>query len=127
MLGALSVDIPRKGIRLFDEDKRVLSVVASMIAHDVRMRRQALIQRRVLEEENRRLYHQLDDTFRPDNMVGASDRMKAVYQRIQQVAASDTTVMIRGESGTGKELAASRSIIIRTAAINPSSSSTARR
>jgi Nif-specific regulatory protein len=32
--------------------------------------------------------------------------MRAVYQAIHQVAASDTTVLIRGESGTGKELVA---------------------
>jgi Nif-specific regulatory protein len=33
--------------------------------------------------------------------------MRDVYLKIQQVAASDTTVLIRGESGTGKELVAS--------------------
>ena len=33
--------------------------------------------------------------------------MHDVYLKIHQVAASDTTVLIRGESGTGKELAAS--------------------
>jgi Nif-specific regulatory protein len=33
--------------------------------------------------------------------------MRAVYERIHQVAATDTTVLIRGESGTGKELVAS--------------------
>jgi Nif-specific regulatory protein len=32
--------------------------------------------------------------------------MRAVYAAIQQVAQSDTTVLIRGESGTGKELVA---------------------
>jgi Nif-specific regulatory protein len=39
-------------------------------------------------------------------MIGDSDPMRLVYERIRQVAEADTTVLIRGESGTGKELVA---------------------
>ncbi len=39
-------------------------------------------------------------------MIGASDCMKRVYDRIRRVAASDSTIAIYGESGTGKELVA---------------------
>ncbi len=39
-------------------------------------------------------------------MVGRSERMRLVHTAIDQVAASDMTVLIRGESGTGKELIA---------------------
>ncbi|MBD3166084.1 AAA domain-containing protein, partial [bacterium] len=42
-----------------------------------------------------------------ENIIGNSNEMQAVYQRIHQVARSETTVVIRGESGTGKELVAS--------------------
>ncbi len=38
--------------------------------------------------------------------VGRSIQMQKVYQRIQQVAPTNSTVLITGESGTGKELAA---------------------
>jgi DNA-binding NtrC family response regulator len=37
-------------------------------------------------------------------MVGHSPGMQHVYKLIGQVAASETTVLVRGESGTGKEL-----------------------
>jgi Nif-specific regulatory protein len=64
------------------------------------------MERQTLEEENLRLREQLEDRFRPENIIGNSGAMREVYQAIHQVAPSDTTVMIRGESGTGKELAA---------------------
>jgi transcriptional regulator with GAF, ATPase, and Fis domain len=40
------------------------------------------------------------------DMIGQSPRMRDVYQFIERVAPSDSTVLIHGESGTGKELAA---------------------
>jgi len=40
------------------------------------------------------------------NIVGASARMKEVFQFIRRVAPTDSTVLIQGESGTGKELIA---------------------
>ncbi|MHC4501060.1 MAG: sigma-54 interaction domain-containing protein, partial [Planctomycetota bacterium] len=39
-------------------------------------------------------------------MVGSSSTMQQVYRLIEQVADSNTTVLIRGESGTGKDLVA---------------------
>jgi DNA-binding NtrC family response regulator len=39
-------------------------------------------------------------------MLGATPAMRAVFDRIERVAASDLTVLIQGETGTGKELAA---------------------
>jgi Nif-specific regulatory protein len=39
-------------------------------------------------------------------MIGNSTAMRSVYQHIEQVAGSATTVLIRGESGVGKELVA---------------------
>jgi len=41
-----------------------------------------------------------------DNIIGASEKMLKVYEQIEKVARTDTTVLITGESGTGKELLA---------------------
>ena len=106
VIGTISID------RLFDQatspdqDMRVLTIVASMIANDVKARQEVAIRRQDLENENLRLRHELQDRFRPENIIGNSSAMRDVYQQIHQVAGSDTTVLVRGESGTGKELVA---------------------
>jgi len=104
--GALSVDRVFEESAELREDVRLLSIVASMIANDVKSRRLAEAQREVLREENLRLRSELEDRFRPENIIGNSNAMREVYSCIHQVAQSDTTVLIRGESGTGKELVA---------------------
>lgn len=52
-------------------------------------------------EESEQFVEQACDAF-----VGRSKQMQKVYQRILQVAPTNSTVLITGESGTGKELAA---------------------
>ncbi len=59
-----------------------------------------------LIEENRELREELVGKFRFDNIIGASDSLKAVLERVEKVAIRDTSILITGESGTGKELIA---------------------
>jgi Nif-specific regulatory protein len=106
VIGTISVDRPYAEKATLEEEMRILSIVASMIANNMRTRREAAIQRQLLEDENLRLRHELEGKFRPENIIGNSNTMRDVYRQIQQVAKSDTTVLIRGESGTGKELVA---------------------
>ena len=104
-IGALSAERPYSQERSFDEDIRVLSILASLIAHAVRLR-QFAEEEKALLDENQRLQRELADRYRPANIVGNSREMAPVYEMIGQVAGSDATVLIRGESGTGKELIA---------------------
>jgi len=59
-----------------------------------------------LKEENRLLKKQVRDKYRFENIVGNSDEMASVFDLIEKVSESDSTVLITGESGTGKELVA---------------------
>ena len=106
VVGTISVDKPYTEASSLEGDMRFLSIVASMIANDVRSRREEESAVQALEDENTRLRHELETRFRPENIIGNSNTMRDVYAQIHQVAASDTTVVIRGESGTGKELVA---------------------
>jgi len=105
-IGALSVDRLFAEAVSFQEDVRLLSIIASMISKAVQLRQSAMEERRVLLEENIRLQEALKDRFRPANIIGNSKPMRAVYDLIAQVSGSDATVLIHGESGVGKELVA---------------------
>src|SRR5262245_24380977 len=67
--------------------------------------RSALEQRR-LKSENAYLRAQLDNRYRIDGLVGRSRAMRDLFQLLETVAATSSTVLITGETGTGKELAA---------------------
>ena len=106
VIGALSVERIHDGRVRLSSDRRLLSLIANVIAHTVHFHRLAQEKLESLQRENERLQHQIQTSFRPPNMIGNSDAMRSVYRHIEQVASSVTTVLIRGESGVGKELIA---------------------
>jgi DNA-binding NtrC family response regulator len=64
------------------------------------------VEKRSLELEGRRLVEQVERRAAFCDMIGGSNAMQKLYQTIQAVADSNTTVVLRGESGTGKEFIA---------------------
>jgi len=64
------------------------------------------LEKRRLKQENVQLKKELEEKNSFGPLVGKSKMMKAVYNLIEKVAGTDSTVLILGESGTGKELAA---------------------
>jgi DNA-binding NtrC family response regulator len=59
-----------------------------------------------LLRENAALRSRTEHVFRLDEIVGESEKIRAVRQLIQTVAPTDARVLILGESGVGKELVA---------------------
>lgn len=59
-----------------------------------------------LSEEKLYLEEVIDTELGFGEIIGRSDRLKEVMQKIARVASSDATVLLLGETGTGKELAA---------------------
>ena len=58
------------------------------------------------KELNDRIEGLSDKRDRLGGLVGSSPQIRAVYDAVERIAASDGTVLIMGESGTGKELTA---------------------
>lgn len=59
-----------------------------------------------LEAERAYLQDEIKFEYNHENIIGRSDGLKYVLYKVEQIAASDTTVLILGETGTGKELVA---------------------
>jgi PAS domain S-box-containing protein len=59
-----------------------------------------------LYEENIYLQNEIKLTHNFEEIVGKSLSLRKVLEKVEQVAATDATVLIQGETGTGKELIA---------------------
>jgi two-component system response regulator HydG len=64
------------------------------------------MQQKRIMDENIFLREQMAETIRFENLVGRSEAMQKLFIMIQDVAESDSPVLITGETGTGKELVA---------------------
>jgi two-component system response regulator AtoC len=65
-----------------------------------------VFEKRRLVDENLNLREFVEVRWRPENMIGESEEMQAVYRFIERVSQVDATTLITGESGTGKEVVA---------------------
>jgi Nif-specific regulatory protein len=104
--GTLSVDRLFSEDIAFEEDVRLLSIVASMIAQGLKIQQMVQDEKTQLLSENITLKEKLKERYSLYNIVGTSNKMTEVFQMIERIAQTDVTVLIRGESGTGKELVA---------------------
>ena len=65
-----------------------------------------LIEHRKLVVENQFLRREINQEYDFAHLVGKSAQIQKVFELIQTVSASESTVIISGKSGTGKELVA---------------------
>ncbi|MEK6559704.1 MAG: response regulator, partial [Planctomycetota bacterium] len=63
-------------------------------------------ERLALQEENARLRLEIGRLGGMGEIIGQSEAIKDVFDRIEKVGTTDVTVLIQGESGSGKELVA---------------------
>lgn len=57
-----------------------------------------------ITDENIYLYKEKSLLFEHSNIIAESKKMKDILRKVEQVAYTDSTVLITGETGTGKEL-----------------------
>ena len=77
----------------FDQDEMLLTI-------------ERALKQNKLQRQNEALKSALSHCYPIEGMIGNSSAMREVFERIQRVAPTDTTVLVLGESGTGKELVA---------------------
>jgi len=106
VIGTFSVDRLFDEEISFEEDLRLLTIIASMIAYAVKLKEMVEQEKAKLITEKTKLQEELEQRYNITRLIGTSRPMEEVYRRISQVAKSNATVLIRGESGTGKELVA---------------------
>ena len=59
-----------------------------------------------LEVERAYLKEEIKSQYNHENIIGQSDALNYIFYKVEQIAPTDTTVLILGETGTGKELIA---------------------
>ncbi len=107
VVGTLSAQRPYHPETPLEQERRLLSVIATLIAQAVRHRQRAEEQKEDDSSRSPRPHPDVSgDDVHPKEIVGNSKAILEVFEMIRQVSDSDTTVLIRGESGTGKELIA---------------------
>ena len=77
-----------------------------IIDDEIRLVVERALQQQSLIRENQSLRAQLDLRFNLDNIVGHDHKMLKIFDLIESVADSRTTILMQGDSGTGKSLIA---------------------
>src|SRR5213082_2722757 len=67
---------------------------------------ESAIEQRRLKSENAYLRSQLEERYRFEGIVGKSRPMERLFQLLETVAPTNSTILITGETGTGKEVVA---------------------
>ncbi|MDB5655793.1 MAG: Nif-specific regulatory protein [Tardiphaga sp.] len=116
VVGTLTIDRLWDGHSVFrlDADVRFLTMIANLIGQTVQLYRVVARDRDRLMAESHRLQKELLE-LKPSRerkkvhikgIIGDSAALRSLLDKIQIVAKSNSTVLLRGESGTGKELIA---------------------
>lgn len=73
---------------------------------EVEMVLQRALEFQRLNYENINLRKQLKAKYKFENIISSHDKMQTIFELVEKVSDSDSTILIYGESGTGKELIA---------------------
>lgn len=102
LTGYGTIESAIEALRLGASDYLVKPVVDA----ELRMSLQRALAQRELLAENQTLRSRLEGRSALENIIGADYRMQKIYELVEAVAPSRTTVLMTGESGTGKSLIA---------------------
>jgi len=113
VLGTLTIDRVRSDERPipFDSDVRFLTMVANLLGQALRLYKVVAQDRERLLAEQARLAKGCEEVkthagAAAKGIIGRSQALQAVLDKVRRVAKSRSAIMLRGETGTGKEMIA---------------------
>lgn len=109
-----AIDVEYTSTPIMDDDQGIGTVVIFRDVTQKRLDQQNLLNalseveqlKTRLEMENAYLQEEISSEYNYHHIVGQSDAIRVVLDKISMVAPTDASVLITGESGTGKELIA---------------------
>ena len=88
---------------LANDDLDYLTELVDLVADEVVTFHEEISKR---EDRIYELNSELGDKYRYHSMIGKSKKMQAIYNLLEKISSSESSVLIQGENGTGKELVA---------------------
>ncbi len=101
----VAIEALNEGALYYVEKPFDLDEVKAVVRKTMERKRLAA-ENEALRDQNRGLRAEREGKYRFDGLVGRSSKMRAIFDLIERVATTGSTIMISGESGTGKELIA---------------------
>jgi DNA-binding NtrC family response regulator len=95
---ASAVEAMQKGAYQYIEKKAKNDEITLVVKNALSMRR--------IQSENQLLKNELKKSHTDRKIIGRAESMQNVFNMVDKVAQTDSTILIYGESGTGKELIA---------------------
>jgi len=113
VIGTLTIDRlqPQRPVP-FDSDVRFLTMVANLLGQALRLHKVVAQDRDRLLAEQARLAKEREDAkgghvpVNVKGIIGQSQALQTVLEKVKRVAKANSTIMLRGETGTGKEMIA---------------------
>ena len=81
-------------------------VAKPLVFDDILLKIKRLLDYQQLSDENQFLHTELGDKYSAEGIVGVSQSLRQVVERVKKLARTRTSALITGESGSGKELIA---------------------
>ncbi|MBL8991772.1 MAG: sigma 54-interacting transcriptional regulator, partial [Spirochaetia bacterium] len=105
-IGIMIFDQIYSNAKSFENSFEFLKKLETQISKSLQIHFLARKEKTELQQENQALKNILTEKTQFSNIIGRSEKMKHVFDQLQAVSSSESTVLITGESGTGKELVA---------------------
>ncbi len=106
VFGVLAIEKYFECNEILKDEEDMLFLISGIIANKVKVYQKMNEEKSVLLRENLNLKKELYKNYGINNIIGKNKKMLDLFELIQMVADSSSSIMILGDSGTGKELVA---------------------